>query len=112
VNTQHDTLEFNLELEHSLSLDFEDDEGVIITTYVALYPDDFAQEVDTPLGTILEETLSLCKFDSDYKRLYCVAHELQRHAEKLREVAQQIEDGNMIQDLFNVDPNDLPEVYV
>lgn len=112
MNKSIDTLDFNLEIEHSLSLDFVDDEGVVITTYVSLYQDDDPQEVDTPLEIILDETLSLCKFSADYQRLYCVAHELERHAEKLREVAQQIEDGNMIQDLFNVDPDDLPEVYV
>lgn len=108
----HNKLNFDLEVDHALSLEFDDSDGVVISTYVSIPGDDEPNEVDTPFERLIEECLELHKFDSDYQKLYCVAHELTRFAEKLREAAQSVEDATLVGDMFKVDMNDLPEVEV
>jgi hypothetical protein len=108
----HNKLNLDVEVDHALSLEFDDSEGVVISTYISIPGDDEPNEVDTPFERLIEECLELYKFDSDYQKLYCVAHELARFSEKLREIAQAVEDSTLVEDLFKVDMNDLPEVEV
>jgi hypothetical protein len=39
-----------------------------------------------------------------------VAHELNRHSERVRDCANRLEDANLVDDMFNVDVNDLLDV--
>jgi hypothetical protein len=110
VISEHTSLIFDIELDYSLSLDFTDDHGVVFTAFIAGYGDDEPQEVETRLERLIDETIELNKFDGDYQQLYCIAHELDRCSERLREVAGQMEDSTQIEDLFDVDLDDLPEV--
>lgn len=108
--SEHTSLNFDIELDYSCALDFNEEHGVVFTAYILGYGDDEPQEVETQLNRLIDETVELNKFDGDYQQLYCIAHELDRYAERLRDVAGQMEDSTQIEDLFDVDPDDLPEV--
>jgi len=108
----HTPVLLDIELDHALSLDFDDDEGIVITTFLAQNKDDEGAEVDTPLSLLIDEVIDLFQFDADFQSLYCIAHELDRLTEKVRDTAQRMEDTTLVEDLFNVDPDDLPEVDV
>jgi len=97
----HTKVNFDLELDHAVSLEFSDDDGVILSSYISLFHDDDYQEIETPLSRLIEECLELNKFDADYQTLYCISHELNRFAEKLRDTAQQMEDSVLVEDLFD-----------
>lgn len=107
---EHNSVKFDIEMDHALSLDFDDDDGVIITTYLTTNGDDEAEEVDTKLSTLVDECLEFYKFDGNYQTLYCIIHEMERLTGILRDTAQKMEDNTLIEDLFDVDMDDLPEV--
>lgn len=106
----HSSLRFDIELDYSCDISFDDEKGVIFTAYVLGYGDDEPEEVETRLERLIDEAIELNKFDSDYQNLYCIAHELDRCSERLRTVANQMEDSTQIKDLFDVDPEDLLKV--
>jgi len=106
----HTSLKFDIEMDYSCSIGFSEEHGVVFTAYILGYGDDEPEEVETRLERLIDEAVELNKFDSDYQQLYCIAHELDRCSERLRTVANQMEDSTQIQDLFDVDPDDLPEV--
>lgn len=108
--SEHTSLNFDIELDYSCTLDFKEEHGVVFTSYILGYGDDEPQEVETRLNRLIDETIELLKFDGDYNQLHCIAHELNRCAERLRVVAGHMEDSTQIEDLFDVDPDDLPEV--
>ena len=108
--SEHTSLNFDIELDYSCTLDFNEEHGVVFTAYILGYGDDEPQEVETRLSRLIDEAVELYKFDGDYQQLYFIAHELHRYAERLRDVAGHMEDSTQIEDLFDVDPDDLPEV--
>ena len=83
-----------------------DDDGIFyITNYLV---DEEEQEIEesensVEFSTIIEETIDEAQDDfkdnpsQAYRNLYNIAHEFQRYSEKLREVAQKMEESRHIQ---------------
>ena len=107
MNTDFETVTLELDVDHALSIDFDDEEGVVIRATISLYGEEEAKNKDVSMSIVLDDCLKTHTVTQDYRKLYCIAHELQRYAIKLRELAQQIEDDTQIEDLFNIEPDDM-----
>ncbi len=74
-----------------------------IVTEVFVGDDDEGVSARTQLEDTLESLLDYYADIHGYKNLYCIAHELSRFAEILRERASRIEDSTeAVADLFNL----------
>jgi len=94
-------LTFPLHVDHDVVVD---NDGVsYIVTFLYAGDEDEATEVRVDLEGVTDD---LCEFYGDlngYQRLYSIAHEFSRVAEKLRTAAGRIEDSSdAVGDLFNV----------
>ena len=94
-------LTFPLHVDHDFVVD---NDGVsYIVTFLYAGDEDEATEVRVDLEGVTDD---LCEFYGDlngYQRLYSIAHEFSRVAEKLRTAAGRIEDSSdAVGDLFNV----------
>ena len=95
--------DLELILSTTIGNDFvvEDDGECRILTYLYLPDDDEPAEVSTPLDQAIDSFLDRCSGDGDYHQLYNLAHELSRHAERLRDRATTIEDSHAaVADLY------------
>ena len=110
MTKEHHTLYFDVEVDYSCTLDFDDGEGLVFTSYHAALGDDDPEETITSVSGLVDTAIESAKFSHDYTTMYCMAHESTRFAEQMTDIAHQMEDDTLIEDLFNVDINDLPEV--
>lgn len=108
--TEQTTLNFDIDLFYSCSLEFSDNNGAVFTSYILGYGDDEPTEVETRLERLIDESIEVNKFEGNYNQLHCLAHELDRCSERLRQTANHLEDSTQIEDLFDIDTDDLPEV--
>tara|TARA_B110000971_G_C19739426_1_gene376790 strand:- start:136 stop:450 length:315 start_codon:yes stop_codon:yes gene_type:complete len=96
------TLEIPVHVDH----DFEVDADGISYIVTFLYIDDDEDAIETRVS-LEGVTDDLCEYYGDidgYQRLYSIAHEFSRVAEKLRSTAGRIEDSSdAVDDLFNID---------
>jgi|TARA_R110001599_G_C11925084_1_gene628980 hypothetical protein len=95
------TLEIPVHVDH----DFEVDADGISYIVTFLYIDDDEDAIETRVS-LEGVTDDLCEYYGDidgYQRLYSIAHEFSRVAEKLRSTAGRIEDSSdAVDDLFNI----------
>ena len=113
INEQHTmkkTFEVTQELDLCPTLDFDSEEGLVLDCAVYNPLTDEPDEIEFSFEGLVDLTIEVGRFSQDYNTLYCIAHELNRHAERLRTIASGMEDSTQIEDLFKVDVNDLPEV--
>tara|TARA_R100000935_G_C2781988_1_gene142100 strand:- start:494 stop:832 length:339 start_codon:yes stop_codon:yes gene_type:complete len=103
-------IEIVSEVDLSQSLDFDPDSGLVVNCFVHPLGDDLAVHEQYSFETLVDDTIELNTVNEDYQSLYCVAHELTRHSEKLRDCANRLEDANLVEDIFNVDIHDLIDV--
>lgn len=90
------------------SLGFEEEDGVVVQTSLILSDGRDAAEVYLPLEELVGEQIELSRIAGDYAFLYSLTHEFVRLAEKMREVAERMEDDlAAIGDLFDMDRGDL-----
>ena len=85
--------------------DFEIDENghCSIVTMIYLGDEDDATEVHAELEAVVDGLLEYLDTIGSYQKLYALAHEFSRQAERLRVVAGRIEDSDSaIRDLFDV----------
>ncbi len=98
------TLEIPVHVDH----DFEVDVDGISYIVTFLYVDEAEDAIETKVS-LEGVTEDLCSFYGDidgYQKLYSIAHEFSRIAEKMRSTAGRIEDSaDAVDDLFNI-PND------
>lgn len=65
-------------------------------------------ETIIPVDELIEEVIDTGRVDGDFRTLYCVAHELGRYQEQVREAAQLMEEGmEHLADLYGLDVEDL-----
>ena len=95
------TLEIPIHVDH----DFEVDADGVSYIVTFLYVDDDEDAIETKVS-LEGVTDDLCEYYGDidgYQRLYSIAHEFSRVAEKLRATAGRIEDSSdAVDDLFNI----------
>ena len=95
------TLEIPVHVDH----DFEVDADGISYIVTFLYIDDDEDAIETRVS-LEGVTDDLCEYYGDidgYQRLYSIAHEFSRVAEKMRATAGRIEDSSdAVDDLFNI----------
>ena len=95
------TLEFPIHVDHDFDVD---DDGIsYIVTFLYVDDNEDATEIRVSLQGVTDD---LCEFYGDidgYQRLYSIAHEFSRIAEKMRATAGRIEDSSdAVDDLFNI----------
>jgi len=83
-------------------LDWDEDDGLIVVASSEYYD----EELVSPVDELIEDLLAGGRGSGDYRFLYCVAHELNRHEEAVRRAAEMMED-DQVPGLFNLDPEDL-----
>jgi hypothetical protein len=70
--------------------------------------DDNGDERIVPLDELVDEVITNGQVEGDFRNLYCVAHELDRYQEKIREAAQLMEEGTEhLAELYGMDVEDL-----
>ncbi len=102
ITMKHDDLESkNTSLEVPIQVEWDlevDPDGKFeVVSYIYLQDGDEGTEVRGDFDAIVEDLIvyyaeSMSSSDG-YGQLYCIAHELHRHGERLRTVAAQIEDA-------------------
>jgi hypothetical protein len=102
----------SLSLGVSVDNDLEvDDEGVLhIVTFIFVEDNEDATEIHLGFEEVVENLIDFYRGDpletAGYQQLYSIANELARQADRLRDVAGQMEDRNISGNLFDavVDP--------
>lgn len=102
----------SLNLDISVENDLEvDAEGVLhIVTFIFLEDSDEPTEIKLSFEDVIENLIDFYRDDpvekAGYQQLYSIANEFSRHADRLRDVAGQMEDRNISGDLFDgiIDP--------
>ena len=110
MNTPQHELEFDVLVDFSQVIEFSQDEGLVIESSFLSFGENEPHKVIISFEKLVNNSIELGKISEDYKHVYCMAHELERNAEKLRDVAQRIEDTRLVGDMFDVDMDNLPEV--
>jgi len=96
------------DLELEFELDFDDDEGLVVSTAAFQFGDENEQEVLVSVDELVDDCVVSHKEVGDYAGLYSIAHELNRHSEKAREAALLMEDSDgAVAGFFDLDPGDL-----
>lgn len=95
------TLEIPIHVDHDFDVDAD---GIsYIVTFLYKDDDEDAIEIRVSLEGVTDD---LCEYYGDidgYQRLYIIAHEFSRIAEKMRSTAGRIEDSaDAVDDLFNI----------
>jgi len=103
-------IEIANQVDVSNSLSFDPDTGLVVDCLIHPLGDDDPLHEQYQFESMVDETIELGKYSEDYQNLYCVAHELNRHSERVRDCANLLEDANLVDDMFNVDVNDLLDV--
>ena len=101
-------LEVPVYLEHDLEVD--DDGTLYLNSFLYLSDNDDSTEVRIEFQPIVETVIDIARdFGDGYKQLYGIAHEFERHADRMRDVASRMEDSlTNVGDLFEV--GDLDDV--
>lgn len=99
INTTEVSLASFIEVGHEIS--FDEDVGLQIVSLIFAPGDDDPEEVKVPVAELVDDVVDLCKMDHDYSYLYCVAHELTRFGEILRDTASRMEDAYLAEDMFD-----------
>lgn len=110
MNTPQHELEFDVVVDFSQVIGFSQDEGLVIESSFLSFGEDEPHKVSVSFESLVNSAIELGKISEDYKHVYCLAHELERNAQALRDVAQRIEDTRLVSDMFDVDMDNLPEV--
>ena len=95
------TLEISLTVENDLEVD--SDGRFFVITYI--FPDDSEDSVEVRLefDHIVENLIEFYveeQLPAGYRQLYLIAHELERHAHNLRDIAGKMEGDHLNGDLF------------
>ena len=101
-------LEVPVYLEHDLEVD--DDGTLYLNSFLYIGDNDDSTEVRIEFQPLVETVVDVARdFNDGYKQLYGIAHEFDRHAARMRELAEKMEDSVVnIGDLFEV--GDLDDV--
>ena len=101
-------LEVPLYLEHDLETD--DDGTLYLNTFLYIGENDDPTEVRIEFQPIIETVIDIARdFNDGYKQLYGIAHEFERHASRMRDLAKKMEESIVnVGDLFEV--GDLDDV--
>jgi hypothetical protein len=101
-------LEVPLYLEHDLETD--DDGTLYLNTFLYIGENDESTEVRIEFQPIVETVVDIARdFNDGYKQLYGIAHEFERHASRMRDLAEKMEESIVnVGDLFEV--GDLDDV--
>jgi hypothetical protein len=103
----------SLSLDISVENDLEvDAEGVLhIITFIFVEDSDEPTEIRLSFEEVIDNLIDFYRDDpvekAGYQQLYSIANEFTRHADRLRDVAGQMEDRNISGDIFDavIDPN-------
>lgn len=102
------SLSLDISLENDLEIDAD---GVLhIITFIFVDDSDEPTEVRLSFEEVIEGLIDFYRDDpieqAGYQQLYSIANEFTRHADRLRDVAGQMEDRNIAGDLFDgiIDP--------
>jgi len=105
-NMKEISLGFSVEFDHYL--DFDDSDGLILQYFIGEAQAEDPVEINLSFEEMVSEVIDEAKDELDYQFLYSIAHELSRHAEKVRSEAQIMEgDPATIGDYFGIEPGDL-----
>tara|TARA_B110000240_G_C13070216_1_gene271273 strand:+ start:7 stop:339 length:333 start_codon:yes stop_codon:yes gene_type:complete len=93
-------LEVPLFIDHELEVD---DYGVLnLETRIYTDPDSTSQTVSVPFYSMTDAIVEFHTDEGNYNQLYTIANELTKESERMREVADKIEDSTAsVADLFN-----------
>lgn len=86
-------LEIEWEAQACLELNYSPDFGPLIDLYVGDSREDFGN-ASIPFGDLVDELIENAP-ELDSQAIYCIAHEMRRHAERLYEIAQTMEDAGI-----------------
>lgn len=97
-----------LEVPLHIEMDLESDENGVLNAVAFIYPknEDECAEVRVEFEEMIDEIIEFYSggFDNEGSgQLYTIAHELARHSERLREVANRLDDQWTHNDLFDED---------
>ena len=102
------SLSLGISVENDLEVDAE---GVLhIVTFIFVEDNDDATEIRLGFEEVIENLIDFYRDDplekAGYQQLYSIANEFTRQADRLRDVAGQMEDRNISGDLFDavIDP--------
>ena len=94
------TLEVPLFIDHELEVD---DYGVLnLESRIYTDPDGTVQNLSVPFYSMTDAIVEFHTDEGNYNQLYTIANELTKESERMREVADKIEDSTAsVADLFN-----------
>ena len=95
------TLEIPVHVDHDFEVDAD---GIsYIVTFLYIDDDEDAIETRVSLEGVTDDLCEYYGYIDGYQKLYSIAHEFSRVAEKLRSTAGRIEDSSdAVDDLFNI----------
>lgn len=99
ITTTEVSLASFIEIGHELT--FDEDAGLQVVSLVFAPGDDDPEEVKVSFAELVDDVVDLCKMDLDYQYLYCMAHEMRRFGEILSDVAGNLEDTYVTEDMFD-----------
>jgi hypothetical protein len=96
-------LEIPIYLEHDLEVD--DDGTLFLNSFLYVGEEDDSTEIRIEFNPLVETAIDLARdFNDGYKQLYGIAHEFERHASRMRDLAEKMEDSVVnVGDLFLID---------
>ena len=102
------SLSLDISVENDLEIDAD---GVLhIITFIFVDDSDEPTEIRLSFEEVIDNLIDFYRDDpvdqAGYQQHYSIANEFTRHADRLRDVAGQMEDRNISEDLFNgiIDP--------
>lgn len=99
ITTTEVSLASLIEVGHEIS--FDEDEGLQIASLIFVLGEDDPEEVKVSVAELVDDVVDLCKMDNDYKYLYCLAHEMVRFGEIIRDTATRMEDACLTESMFD-----------